>query len=217
MSTVATIEKMDSWLASRLGRKQMDKIEKEQAADTYAARKVLADRVAKIEAERDEILADLTKKVDASTERHDVAKTEFDAALANMHALRRQRTSACDSRERVAEKLRHKLRETSDKKIGDFIHKTFDMRDQAQTEQWQEELRRTDRPGKASWAVIAEVFSNKSSIEERVAAINNAREAAITLQTLAVKDVDAELQKIRDTIPGGDLPFIKTGEVDTEA
>ena len=210
------MEAMADLLNSTFGKTELAKIRKGKAAETYAARKALVDQIEAIEAERDATVADLSEKLKIATQRHDAAKTEFHAAMSNMNALRRQRASMAGSKARDVEKLRHELRKMADSKIGDFIRETYAMRNEVYgTESW-ENLRKTDRPGRAAWAVIAEIFSTKPSLESKIAAIDSAREMALELQVDAVEDVDSELQKIRDTIPGKDFSFAKIGETEIE-
>ncbi len=213
MSTTVTLEKMDKLLSSRFGEKQLAKIDRERAAENYASRKAKVDEIEKIEAEKTAMVSSLTEKYNEAVERHDLAEEEFFKARANMNALRRKRASVDDSKSRDAEKIRRRLRESCDAKIDGFITETYQLRNEVFATAAKHNLQKTDRPGKAAWSRIAEVFSTRPSLEAKVRSIDAAREAAIALQARATKDVDAELAKIRETIVG-EIVFAKVGETE---
>jgi hypothetical protein len=114
-----------------------------------------------------------------------------------------------ESTGRRIEVLKTKLRETSDPRISEFAEWTRKIERELYERAEETQKRPTGRFGR--WGEIAEIFTTKVSIEERVAAIQAAREAAEGLKTKAVDDVDGELAAIRGTLPRGELEFTPTG------
>ncbi len=214
MSTVlTTAEQVDAVLTSRFGKQEIAKMEKRTTAEAFVDRQALVSQVEKIEAERDGALVDLNETCKAANERYDAARKEFIAASCHKNAMKRKRSSLCSHAEGKINKLHRQLRETADPRIADFWHKTFQLADAVQAEGVRTQERRTDRPGKAAWAIIAEKFSNKPSLDEKIEAIREAREAAKLLEVAAVKDVGVELAKIREAIPRG-TSLVKVDEYD---
>ena len=214
MSTVlTTAEQVDAVLTSRFGKQEIAKMEKRKAAEALADREALVSQVEEIEAERDETLVGLNETCKLAVERYNLDHKEFIAASCHRNAMKRKRSSLCSQAQGKIDKLHHQLRKTADLRIADFWHETFKLADAVQAEGVRTQERRTDRPGKAAWAIIAEKFSNKPSLDEKIEAICEAREAAKLLEVAAVKDVGVELAKIREAIPRG-TSLVKVDEYD---
>jgi hypothetical protein len=213
---MVSMKSFDVWAQSRFGRTQMAEIEREAAAESAQQRRAIVEQIRDLSAERDKRLADLEPRIAKATERAAKASKEFMAAHDSLNCLRRKRSSANESGSRGIAELERQLRASADPAIDVFIERTRRMEDALHSAAIVEEEQLTERSGR--WGVVAEIFSNRPSIDARLAAVRTAREGAESLKLLAVADVAAELEKIASTIPAGDLDLLPTGvEVEVPA
>jgi len=199
------------FLREFFGAEQMAAIEKKKATETLSVRKELAASIRKIEAQRDADLAKISPELEAASKREAAARKEFAAATNGLSCLRRRRSAVGDVARRKIGQLEQELRSSADPRIEEFVKQTHAMEQAVYHVPTQEKTEATDRPS-GRWGVVAKIFSNRKSIEQRIEAIRSARQAAESLKLQAGNDVAEAIAKISETIPAGDLQLLPTGE-----
>ena len=182
------------WLEGTFGRKQLEKFESEKAKENAHTRQGMVEDIRRLEACRDKQLADLTPKVDAAKDRFDAAMKELASANSSYWALRRRRSSLCDSTQRKVAKLQQELAATADPRIEALRREVLRA---------QENL--TPGGSEAStpreWGERKKYFSSGPELEKRVALLVELRQDAEELKTKTPDDLDAALAALRRRLP----------------
>ncbi len=204
-------ERVTRLFNTEAGQQLLEEVEANSAAENAKRHSELAAEYVAEQGQLDAQAAKLQPKIQAAEEDLKKAIAVMTAKRNAWGYLNRQMADIDATARRKLSGLAAKLAVTSDSSIDAFIVELDRVRERVLTISISE--REEPATEKSGW--LSRVFSNRPSIEKRLELVEAARTNAEALKLLDA-DVDAELAKIRATLPRGEVEQVEVASMKVE-